>query len=115
MFLASPVLTAIERYRLRATAGIEIPLQPAIEHRSTKAGILSYARSPATWRQLGYHLLAAPVAAAAAAAAFAAWLAGICGTLVYAYAWLVPGLLSRDQSSPAPGYILRRLGIPFDV
>jgi signal transduction histidine kinase len=115
VFLAVPVLTAIERYRLRATAGIEIPLQPAIEHRSTKAGILSYARSPATWRQLGYHLLAAPVAAAAAAAAFAAWLAGICGTLVYAYAWLVPGLLSRDQSSPAPGYILRRLGIPFDV
>ena len=115
VFLAVPVLTAIERYRLRATAGIEIPLQPAIEHRSTKAGILSYARSPATWRQLGYHLLAAPVAAAAAAAAFAAWLAGICGALVYAYAWLVPGLLSRDQSSPAPGYILRRLGIPFDV
>ena len=115
VFLAVPVLTAIERYRLRATAGIEIPLQPAIEHRSTKAGILSYARSPATWRQLGYHLLAAPVAAAAAAAAFAAWLAGICGTLVYAYAWDLPGpsLLSHGQSSP-PAH-LHRLFVPVDV
>ena len=115
VFLAVPVLTAIERYRLRAAAGIEIPAQPPIEHRWTRAGILSYARSPATWRQLGYHLLAAPLLAAAAAVAFAAWLAGICGTLVYAYAWLVPGLLSRDQSSPPPGYLLRRLNIPMDV
>jgi len=115
VFLAVPALTAIERYRLRATAGIEIPPQPAIEHRWTKAGMLSYARSPVTWRQLGYHLVAAPVLAVGAAVAFGTWLAGICFTPVYAYAWLAPGLLSRDQSSPPPGYLLRRLGIPMDV
>ena len=111
VFLAVPVLTAIERYRLRATAGVDIPPQEPW----TRAGLLSYARSPATWRQLAYHLLAAPLLAAAAAVAFAAWLAGMVYTLVYAYAWLVPGLLSRDQSSPPPGYLLRRLNIPMDV
>jgi signal transduction histidine kinase len=115
VFLAVPALTVMHRHRLCAAAGVEIPPQPAIEHRLSAAGIAAAARSPATWRQLGYHLVAAPVLAAGAAVAFGAWLAGICGTLVYAYAWLAPGLLSRDQSSPAPGYILRRLGIPMDV
>jgi signal transduction histidine kinase len=115
VFLAVPALTAMQRYRLRAAAGVEIPPQPAIERRWTKAGLLSYARSPATWRQLGYHLVAAPVLAAAAAAAVAAWLAGLCFTLVYTYAWLVPGLLSHDQSSPPPGHILHRFGVPLDV
>ena len=111
VFLASPVLTAVQGYRLRATAGVQIsPPQPW-----TRVGLIGYARSPATWRQLGYHLVAAPVLAAGAALAFGAWLAGICLTPVYAYAWLVPGLLSRDQSSPPPGYLLRRLGIPLDV
>src|SRR5580700_2273179 len=105
VFLASPVLTAVQGYRLRATAGVQIsPPQPW-----TRVGLIGYARSPATWRQLGYHLVAAPVLAAGA------WLAGICLTPVYAFAWLVPGLLSRDQSSPPPGYLLRRLGIPLDV
>jgi signal transduction histidine kinase len=111
VFLASPVLTAVQGYRLRAAAGVQIsPPQPW-----TRVGLIGYARSPATWRQLGYHLVAAPVLAAAAAAAFAMWLAGLAGTLVYAYAWLAPGLLSRDQSSPPPGYLLRRLAIPLDV
>jgi signal transduction histidine kinase len=115
VFLAVPAFTGMQRYRLRATAGMEIPPQPAIEHRLSPVGIAVAARSPAAWRQLGYHLVAAPLLAAGAAVAVGAWLAGICGTLVYAYAWLAPGLLSRDQSSPAPGYILRRLGIPMDV
>jgi signal transduction histidine kinase len=115
LFLAVPALTAMQRYRLRVTAGVEVPPQPAIEHRWSLPGIAASARSPATWRQLGYHLLAAPALAAGAVAAFGMWLAGLAGTLLYAYAWLVPGLLSRDQSSPPPGYLLRRLGIPVDV
>ena len=92
VFLATPVLTAMQRYRLRATAGVDIPPPPPIEHRWSKAGLEAYARSPATWRQLGYHLVAAPVLAAAAAAAVAAWLAGLAGAGVYFYAWgLKPG------------------------
>ncbi len=115
LFLAVPALTGMHRHRLRVTAGVEIPAQPAVQRRWSAAGMLASARWPATWRQLGYHLVAAPVLAVGAAVAFAAWLAGICFAPVYAYAWLAPGLLSRDQSSPAPGYILQRLGIPMDV
>jgi len=117
VFLAVPVFTAMHRHRLRATAGMEIPPLPAIEHRLSPAGIAAAARSPATWRQLGYHLLAAPVLAAGAAATVAVWLGGVVWTLVYAWAWTVAphSLLARDQSSPPPGYILRRLGIPLDV
>src|SRR5579859_7081036 len=67
VFLASPVLTAAHRYRLRSTAGIQLPPpQPW-----TRTGLIGYARAPATWRQLGYHLLAAPLLAAGALAALA--------------------------------------------
>jgi signal transduction histidine kinase len=117
VFLAVPAFTAMHRHRLRNTAGVDIPPQPAIELRWSPAGIAASARSPATWRQLGYHLLAAPAVAAAAIIAVATWLAGLLGTVFYAYAWLLPphGLLERGQSSPPAGYVLRRFGIPLDV
>jgi signal transduction histidine kinase len=115
VFLAVPAMTAMHRYRLRAAGGVDIPPPPAIARRLSPAGIAAAARSRATWRQLGYHLLAAPLLAACAAAAIGIWLAGVVLTLVYAYAWTLSGLLNRDQSSPPNGYILRRLGIPLDV
>jgi signal transduction histidine kinase len=116
VFFAVPVLTAIERRRLRTTAGVDIPPQPAIEHRWTPAGLISYARSPATWRQLGYHLVAAPVVAAGAVAVFGMWLAGLLGILLYGYAWTRPagGLLAGGQSSP-PAHLHRTLPVPLDV
>jgi signal transduction histidine kinase len=115
VFLATPALTAMQRYRLRATAGVDIPPPPPIEHRWTKAGLEAYARSPATWRQLGYHLVAAPVLAAAAAAAVAAWLAGLAATGVYVYAWELapPSLLTHGTSWPPE--FLHRTPIPLDV
>jgi signal transduction histidine kinase len=113
VFLASPVLTTVQRHRLGASAGVDIPPpQPW-----TKVGLAGYARSPATWRQLAYHLLAAPLLAAAALAACATWLAGLVGTLVYAYAWTMPrqNVLDRGQSWPPAGYLPHRLNIPLDV
>ena len=81
------------------------------------AGLISYARSPATWRQLTYHLLAAPLLAAGALAAFGMWLAGLVYTLLYAYAWTMPpqSLLGHGQTWPPAGYIPHRLNIPADV
>jgi len=115
VFLAVPALTAMHRYRLRATAGVEIPPQPPIEHRWSKAGLKAAARSPATWRQLGYHLVAAPVLAAAAAAAVAAWLAGLAAAGVYIFAWgLMPGTLLVRGTSWPPEF-LHRMPIPLDV
>jgi len=102
VFAALPAFTALHRNRLHSTAGVEIPPQLGVPDRWSPAGMLAYARSPATWRQLAYHLLAAPALAAAATAAAAAWLAGLLGTLLYAYAWTLQSgsLLSRGQSSP---------------
>ncbi len=102
VFAALPALTALHRNRLRSTAGMEIPPQPGLPDRRTPAGLLAYARSAATWRQLAYHLVAGPVLGAAAIAAAWAWLAGLLGTLLYTYAWTLQSgsLLSRGQSSP---------------
>jgi signal transduction histidine kinase len=113
VFLATPVLTAVQRHRLRAAAGVDIPPQEP----RTRAGLIGYARSPATWRQLAYHLLAAPLLAAGALVAFGMWLAGLVYTLLYAYAWTMPpqSLLGHGQSWPPDGYLPHRLNIPVDV
>jgi signal transduction histidine kinase len=116
VFLAVPAFTGMQRHRMGATAAAAIRPQPAIEHRLSAAGIVVAARSPATWRQLGYHLLAGPALAAAAVVALGTWLAGVMFTLVYAYAWRMPteGLLWRGQSLSGSGS-LPRLGVPVDV
>jgi signal transduction histidine kinase len=117
VFLAVPLFTRIHRHRLRATAGVLIPPQPVMPDRLTVRGIVAAARAPATWRQLGYHLLAGPALAAAAIIAVGVWLAGVLFTLVYAYAWKLPagGLLQRGQSSSPPGHLPPVSYIPMDV
>ena len=117
VFLAAPLLTRMHRHRLRATAGVVIPPQPARPSRLTAEGIVTYARSQATWRQLGYHLLAGPALAIAAITVVGVWLAGLLYTLVYAYAWMLPvrNLLQRGQSSSPPGNLPPVSHIPMDV
>ena len=112
-----PLLTGIHRHRLRATAGVLIPAQPVIRDRLSRRGIVAAARARATWRQLGYHLLAAPALAVAAIVAFGMWLAGILYALVYAYAWTLPAgsLLQRGRSSPLPGHLPPLSDIPMDA
>jgi signal transduction histidine kinase len=115
VFIALPVLTWVQRQRLRATAGVAIPPRPAIPNRLTPRGIAAAARSRATWQQAGYHLLAGPALAVAATVAFVMWLAGVLYTLVYAYAWTeAPGSLLRDGEA-SPPHILRLLYVPLDV
>ncbi|HLK78952.1 MAG TPA: histidine kinase [Streptosporangiaceae bacterium] len=111
IFVALPVLTAMQRHRLRTTAGVDIPSQRPW----TRTGLVRYARSPGTWRQFGYHLLAAPLLAAAALAALVTWLAGLVCTLVYAYAWTLnpESLLGHGQSWP-PAH-MHKLAVPLDV
>jgi signal transduction histidine kinase len=118
MFLTVPMLTRVQRHRLRTTAGVEIPPQPTMEHRLRWPGIAAAVRSPATWRQLGYHLLAGPVLAGAAVAAIGTWLAGVLYTSVYTYAWALPhdGLLWRGRPMDAVAHHLPGpLGIPVDA
>jgi signal transduction histidine kinase len=117
VFLAVPLLTGIERHRLRATIGVVIPAQPVMPDRLSVQGIVAAARARATWRQLSYHLLAAPALAVGAITVVWVWLAGILFTLVYAYAWKLPagGLLQRGQSSSPPGHLPPVSYIPVDV
>jgi signal transduction histidine kinase len=115
--LAVPLLGRIHRHRLRATAGVLISPPPIMPNGLSVAAIQQAIRSPVTWRQLGYHFLAAPALAVAALAAFGMWLAGLLYTLVYAYAWaLAPHrLLARGQSSGPPGHLAPMSTIPVDA
>jgi signal transduction histidine kinase len=115
VFLAVPTLTRMHRHRVRVTAGAEIPPQPAIPRRLSAHGVYAAARSRATWRQLGYHVLAGPALAAGGIAVLGVWLAGILYTLVYGYAWALPhqDLLWRGQLPGGPARAV--LGIPADA
>jgi signal transduction histidine kinase len=112
--LALPLLTRMHRHRLRTTAGVQIPPQPVTVNRLTTADIAAYVRSPATWRQIGYHALAAPALAVAAIASLGAWLTGVLFTLVYAYAWALPqgNFFGEGQAHSALPHVFR---IPWDV
>ena len=86
-----PVLTWIERHRLRATAGVAIARHPAGRYRwGSPRAIASAARSQAVWRQACYHFLAAPALAGAAIVAIGTWLASLVYLFVYAYGWGLP-------------------------
>ena len=115
--LAVPLLGQVHRHRLRATAGVLISPPPMMPNGLSMAAIQQAIRSPVTWRQLGYHFLAAPALAVAALAAFGMWLAGLLYTLVYVYAWaLAPQrLLARGQSSGPPGHLAPMSNIPVDA
>src|SRR6516162_7470057 len=115
--LAVPLLGKVHRHRLRATAGVLISPPPMMPNGLSMAAIQQAIRSPVTWRQLGYHFLAAPALAVAALAAFGMWLAGLLYTLVYVYAWaLAPQrLLARGQSSGPPGHLAPMSNIPVDA
>jgi signal transduction histidine kinase len=73
-------------------------------------------RSQATWRQLGYHLLAAPLLAVGAIVAFGLWLTGLLFTFIYAFAWMLstPSVYRRGQSA-SPAAHLPHLGLPVDL
>jgi len=117
IFLLSPVLTRVHRHRLRTMAGVEIPPQRK-RQLYTRRGLVAALRAESTWRQLCYHLLAAPVLAAAAVAAIGLWLAGLVYGLVYLYGWgLTPENMLRratypDANSDSPGMTTGLVGHP---
>src|SRR5215468_11940687 len=84
-------LAALQRSRLRATLGLEIPAGPrAAERRPWPVGPWLAA---ATWRQLGFHLLAI--------------VTGVIGGTLVAACWLAPaaaiGYLAAGHPPAAPG------------
>ena len=107
LLLLLPVLTRIHRHRLRVTAGVAIPSRPRGAYRwPSPGGIAAAARSQAVWRQVSYHLLAAPALAVAAIGAVGCWLAGIAFAGVCLYARALP-----PRSWPRRGLY----GLHFDI
>jgi signal transduction histidine kinase len=94
IFLISPVLTWVHRHRLRVTAGVEIPPEPARRDLLSLPGLVGTARSQATWRQLCYHVAVAPALGAASVFAVIAWLVSALYAFVYVYA----EVLGRDNT-----------------
>ena len=84
--LLSPLLTRLQRHRLRTTAAVTIPPPPR-RNLLTGRGAAAVLRSQSTWRRLCYHLIVAPLLAVAAAVAVCLWLASIALMLTFAVSW----------------------------
>ncbi|MFD9687728.1 histidine kinase [Kitasatospora sp. NPDC001309] len=85
VLVCSRWLTALQRGRLRALRGVEVPPPGAPAGRR-----LARLRIGLTWRQVGYHLLIGPVLALCALAAVYLWGIALVLTTLYAWVWLLP-------------------------
>jgi signal transduction histidine kinase len=79
-----PALTLAQRQLLRAMRGVDIP-PPLAARRTTWRGLMSWLRAEATWRQLAYHVVVAPVLAVAGLLMPAMWAIGVglCGIFAF--------------------------------
>ncbi|MFE5582252.1 histidine kinase [Kitasatospora sp. NPDC056531] len=78
-------LTALQRGRLRALCGVEVP--PPGAPAALRLGRL---RLGLAWRQIAYHLLIGPALALCALAAVYLWGIALVLTTLYAWVWLLP-------------------------
>jgi signal transduction histidine kinase len=79
-----PLLTLAQRELLRVMRGVDIPPPPA-HRRTTWHGLMAWLRAGTTWRQLAYHVLAAPALALAGLLMPILWAAGAGVAGIYAY------------------------------
>jgi signal transduction histidine kinase len=87
LLLLSPMLTRVQRHRLRATAGVDILPQPRRGSLLNARGLAARLRSQSTWRQLAYHGIVAPLLAVAAAIAVAVWPVSLLLIFTFAFTW----------------------------
>ena len=75
MLWAVQGLSALQRSRLRATLGVEIP--PTPQHAARRPWPVGPWRAAATWRQLGFHLLALVIGGIGGGLVLACWAAPV--------------------------------------
>jgi len=111
-----PLLTRVQCHRLRS-AGADIPRQPYRPDWLSPGGVVTALRSQSTWRQVAYHLLAAPVIAVAGIGAVAMWIAGAVYATVYLWGRAPrPGSFIRHVTYPrGPVDVAHPLGLPLGV
>ena len=93
-------LSAAERHRHWSLLGAGILRPPAAAGATRPRRLAASLRSEATWRQLGYHLVAGPVLAAGGLATVGAWGAGAALAAAYAYPRLLPRSSAIQSVSP---------------
>jgi len=84
---------ALERARYRLVLGVDIssPHPPVSAEATTVRRFSQLARSPATWREAGYHLLRFPLSAVEVALVAAAWLVPLAALSLPIYNRSLPG------------------------
>lgn len=93
------VLSAVQRARFRAVLSVEIPPPPAVPGRWPSRLARAW-RTAATWRQLGYHLLALIIGPAGGAAVAVCW-----------SALLVVAVYPGDLPLGGPGLVVLAAGL----
>ncbi|MEW2497058.1 histidine kinase [Streptomyces nodosus] len=96
-----PALTAVQRHRYRALLGVGVPRPPAASERWWPRRVLRWLSSAGSWRQVGYHLLLGPILAVLELLVLAAWAAGLAGTTVYVWSWVLPAQVRLDMLGSA--------------
>lgn len=106
LLIFNDLFTSLQRSRFEALLGVRIP---AVSYRGATAfrRMLAETRSPHTWRQLGYHVLAGVLGPAGGVAVVAAWSAGfvLTGSMLYGWSWDLPHVMA------VPGLTLAGLAL----
>ncbi|MEU6863942.1 sensor histidine kinase [Streptomyces sp. NPDC046876] len=90
VLLLGPLLTLLQRSRFQALLELDVPAVAYTHRPYGPRGLLERARSEATWRSYGYHLLVSPLAATGGALVVLAWAGAAVCTTVYGWTALVP-------------------------
>ncbi|MEU8777723.1 sensor histidine kinase [Streptomyces sp. NPDC048606] len=108
-----PLLTGLQRSRLRSLLDLDVPPVTRAHPWHTVAGLTERLRSDATWRQYGYHLAVSPLAALAGAVLVLLWAGGAVCAGVYAWSWALPqdGSAGDPEAWAARADLLTLIGV----
>ncbi|MFJ8308055.1 MULTISPECIES: histidine kinase [unclassified Streptomyces] len=90
VLVLSPLLTVLQRSRFWSLVGLDIPEIHWADRWYRWRGLAARLRAESTWRQYGYHLVIAPLAAIGGALVVLGWASGAACTLVVSWVWALP-------------------------
>ncbi|MFD7498566.1 histidine kinase [Streptomyces sp. NPDC059832] len=82
---ATPVLTVIQRARFNVFQGVEIAPPPKTGGTLFKERVMQWLQAGSSWRQVGYHLLAAPLIAVTALITLVLWVVSVAAVTVFVW------------------------------
>jgi signal transduction histidine kinase len=105
--------TRLQQSRVRDLLGVDIAVSLPDFPGTGMRRLWAEVRAGATWRQVGYHLVAPLITSVHAVIVVAAWSIGVAGTAVIAYSWALPerGLFGWSVRHPVTLAGLTLLGL----